>query len=115
MTESTEAERVTSMLHKITSSIDTNLSITIAEVLNIYMSSLKRATGRVTLHPEDAIRILHIINNLQQACGVEAEPGFDFPMPGTPTHGKPLSDPPQSPRPTGLRRGVEMRGHGDGE
>ena len=87
------------MLRRVTKSIDLDLATTIADVLNLYMNALKRNGGRQTLGPDDAIRILHIINQVMAGCAVEPEAAL---IPGAPTriraaaNERPLPDPPQS-------------------
>lgn len=67
-------------LHKITSNINIDLTITLADVMNIYLNAIRRQ-GRTTLLPNDTIRILHIVTQIQEACAVEGDRPI---MPGSP-------------------------------
>lgn len=60
---------VRGMLDNIYRNIDLDTAITVAEVINLYQASLLRIAKRTTLTSEDAIRILHIIHQILDACG----------------------------------------------
>lgn len=77
----TEEPSLAEMLHQITSSINIDLAICIADTMNIYLNAIRRA-GRSTILPNDVIRILHMINQLQDACAMKPEQDV---IPGVPT------------------------------
>jgi hypothetical protein len=53
--------------------IDLDLAITLAEILNLYSNALKRCAGRSTLGPDDTIKILHITNQIMDACEAKGD------------------------------------------
>lgn len=76
---------LSALLANVTRDIDLDLATTIADVLNLYTAALRRNGGRSTLIPDDAIRILHIINSIIAAC--QGEPEAEV-IPGAPTRVK---------------------------
>ena len=73
----TSQATVSSMLRKVTADMEMETAITLAEVINVYMASLRRVANRTTLGPEDAIRILHMHQQIMEACS-KTEQSFDF-------------------------------------
>jgi hypothetical protein len=69
---------VSTLLRKVNRDIDIDLAITVADVMNVYNAALARCANRTTLGPEDSIRVLHIINQIIDACDGKAEPEISF-------------------------------------
>jgi len=80
-----ESLTITEMLRNITANIDLDLAVIISDTLNLYRDSLKRRANRSVLTPNDAVRILHIINHLLEATSESGEAEL---IPGSPVKPK---------------------------
>ena len=70
---------LTQMLRKVSTDIELDAALTLSDVINLYITTLRRIANRATLGPEDAIRILHINQTIAEACAAgKPEHNFDF-------------------------------------
>ena len=81
-----QSPTISDLLHNVTRSIDLDLAVTVADVINLYTAAIKRNANRSVLGPDDAIRILTIITHIQQGCSGDPDPEL---LPGKPVRQEP--------------------------